>query len=163
MAGNSGDSKRQLDPALVSVAPRILRILMSAGQAILSGGGGGFTRRYVNFVLELQGETSVVYYETDYTTGEPINVQSAPLLLHNRTAQFEELIQTAQNIDFFNIKLDPPASSIVRHTAVAHPEHGVHVVVWSMVASPEPPMTLVRFDLEIRIFLAIGFHKEYGP
>ncbi len=152
--------KKLLDPTLASVGPSSL---LKAGSGILSGGGGGFMNRFFDFIIQPQGETSVNFYTADYETGDAINVQTSLLLTFNRAEEFESLMQTALSIDFFNINLPPPTTNLVRHTAVAHPDHGVHTVVWAMAGDTTPPLALVRFDLDIRRFLGLGFSQEHGP
>lgn len=160
MTTDPQETNPSLDPALAAIAPTTL---LEDGEGILTGGGGGFTWHYTDFLLTgPMGETSVAHYWKDESTGEPMDVETSRLLLENREDGFSRLMQMAIEIDFFNIRLAPPATSIFRHTAVAHPVHGTNVVVWSKVASPAPPIDLVRFDLEIRRFLSLGFLEEHG-
>lgn len=156
------DESEKTKTALKAFAVADARKFVSESEAVLSGGGGGFALRFTDFLTGSQGETFLNYYTIDYATGEPIDVQSAPLLLNNRAPSFEALMKLALDIEFFKIELDEPASSLVRHTAVAHPDYGAHRVVWAFDTAPRPPEPLVQFDREIRRFLAQSFEQEFG-
>ncbi len=139
-----------------------VRELFSSDEGILTGAGGGYTLRFTDFIIGTQGETTLSHYTINPDTGQQTNRQSARLLLMNRSKKFERLIEKVLEVDFFGIELPPPTSLTIRQTALAHPEHGVHHLVWAVDASPTPPRELVELDLKIRNFLTESFTEEFG-
>jgi hypothetical protein len=134
--------------------------LISSDEGILTGGGGGFTYEYTDFVVNTVGETFLNHYVM--ADGEISDFQSAKLLLGERSNEYKRLMNLAIDIDFFKIELDPPKNTIVRHTTVAHPTYGKNRVIWALDASNPPPEELVKFDQEIRNFLIKSFKEEFG-
>ena len=136
--------------------------LMDQGESILTGGGGGFVHTFQDFIVGASGDVLLKNYRIDMRTGEPYDIQRAPLLTRNRAEEFRRLMEMALDIGFFKLKLDLPRITLVRHTAVAHPDHGAHRVVWATEGPPTPPKELVKFDREIRRFLTESFKDEFG-
>ncbi len=159
MQRDSAGAGAELTSAFASIKAGTL---IGADEAILTGGGGGFTQRFTDFVIGTSGETLLSTYKVDLGTGEPTDLRTAPLLLHNRASEYARLLQIALDIDFFNLELEPPPSSLLRHTAVAHPNHGAHRVIWALDVEPVPPKELVIFDQGLRRFLTKGFEEEFG-
>jgi hypothetical protein len=137
--------------------------LISEDEGILTGGGGGWSQFFTDFVVNISGETFLNYYSIAIDSGDMDVFQSAKLLLGERSKEYERLMKMAIEIDFFKIKIDhPPGNTIVRHTAAAHSTYGKNRVIWAMDASNPPPEELVKFDQEIRNFLTKSFKEEFG-
>ena len=129
--------------------------------AVLVGSGGGFTWRFSDFLIELNGSTTIASYLAE-SEGGVSEFKSTPLLLYERSTRVEELIDYATKMEFFNIELDPPKSTFAKHIAIKHPLYGVKRVIWSEDAVPIAPAGLVLLDREIRFFLAESFTQEFG-
>ena len=129
--------------------------------ALLVGSGGGFTWRFSDFLIELNGFTTIANYLAE-SEGGISEYQSAPLLLAERSSRVEELIDYAAKVDFFNIELNLPTTTFVKHIAIKHPLHGLKRVIWTEDAVPILPAGLVLLDREIRFFLAESFTQEFG-
>jgi len=155
---DSAASKEQMAPKVLAAISD--EQLISGKWGILTGGGGGFTMEYMDFIVDADGGATVNHYFADLSTGQPVEMKEAPLLRGERRREAERLMAEALAIGFFEIELESPQASMVRHTAVAHPDHGLHRIVWSLSATPSPPPELVAFDRQVRDFLSKGFAEE---